>query len=182
MILREKTNSHAASVFGALLTFLVIALSGACLALLPTARVMADRPAASPASQLPFDPWTAAQTVNPADLVKELARANGSSRPVIVCAGFRVLYYGAHVPGAVFHGPAGKPEGLDDLKKWAQGIPRSSNLIVYCGCCPPDHCPNIRPAFEALRSMGFQHLRVLVLPRSLAEDWVELGYPVEKGM
>jgi hypothetical protein len=182
MNFREKANSHAARVFGALLASLMIVLCGAYFALLPKVRAMMDQAAARFASQLSFDPWTAAQTVKPADLVKELASAKGANRPVIVCAGFRVLYYGAHVPGAVFHGPAAKPEGLDDLKQWAQGIPRSANLIVYCGCCPPDHCPNIRPAFEALRSMGFQHLRVLVLPNSLAKDWVELGYPVEKGM
>ena len=29
--------------------------------------------------------------------------------------------------------------------------------------------------------MGFQHLRVLVLPNNLAKDWVGQGYPIEKG-
>jgi hypothetical protein len=28
--------------------------------------------------------------------------------------------------------------------------------------------------------MGFTHLRVLVLPKSFAEDWADKGYPVEK--
>lgn len=40
---------------------------------------------------------------------------------------------------------------------------------------------NIRPAFEELHSMGFQHLRVLVLPNNFAKDWVDQGYAVEKG-
>jgi hypothetical protein len=57
----------------------------------------------------------------------------------------------------------------------------SSNWVVYCGCYPFEKCPNIRPAFEELRSMGFQHLRVLVLPNNLAKDWVGQGYPIEKG-
>jgi thiosulfate/3-mercaptopyruvate sulfurtransferase len=132
-------------------------------------------------SALPAEPWTAAETVKPADLAREMAEAKGANRPVIVCTGFRFLYEGGHIPGAVFHGPASKPEGLDDLKKWAQGISRSSNVILYCGCCPFEHCPNIRPAFEALRSLGFDHLRVLVLPNNFAKDWVDQGYHSEKG-
>jgi thiosulfate/3-mercaptopyruvate sulfurtransferase len=124
-------------------------------------------------------PWTDAQTVTPAKLAKEIANSTGANRPAIVCSGFRVLYKGAHAPGAVYHGPASKPDGLDNLKKWAQEIPRSANLVVYCGCCPFNVCPNIRPAFEALRSMGFQRLRVLVLPNSFARDWVAHGYPLE---
>jgi thiosulfate/3-mercaptopyruvate sulfurtransferase len=128
----------------------------------------------------PSDPWTPAQIVQPADLVKELSGAP-SNRPIIVCVGFHTLYQGAHVPGAVFHGAAMSEQGLDDLKKWAKDLPASSNIVVYCGCCPLDHCPNLRPGFTALRDMGFHHLRVLNLPNSFAADWVEKGYPVEKG-
>jgi thiosulfate/3-mercaptopyruvate sulfurtransferase len=127
-------------------------------------------------------PWTDAETVTPAELAKVIANSTAANRPVVVCSGFRVLYEGAHVPGAVYRGPASKPDGLDNLKKWAQGIPRSANLVIYCGCCPFNVCPNVRPAFEALRSMGFQHLRVLVLPNSFAKDWVAQGYPIAKGM
>ena len=126
------------------------------------------------------EPWTDAQTVQPAELVKELA-AKGKNRPVVVCAGFSTLYEGAHVPEAVFHGPASQPEGLADLKKWAQGVPRSSDVVAYCGCCPFEKCPNIRPAFEALRAMGFQHLRVLVVPDNFYKDWYSKGYSVAKG-
>ena len=101
----------------------------------------AAQPAQHPA-QIPGDPWTPAQTVQPQDLLKELASA--SHRPVVVCVGFHPLFEGAHVPGAVFHGSASASEGLDDLKKWAQSVPRSANVVVYCGCCPMTHCPNIR--------------------------------------
>ncbi|HUO34056.1 MAG TPA: hypothetical protein VMU43_03595 [Candidatus Acidoferrum sp.] len=132
---------------------------------------------ARPAQSSP-DPWSPAQTVQPQELVRELA---GSHRPIVVCVGFRPLFEGAHVPGAVFHGSASNTEGLDDLKKWAQGLPRNANIVVYCGCCPMVHCPNIRPGFAALRDMGFTHLRVLLLPDDFATDWVARGYPIEKG-
>jgi hypothetical protein len=125
--------------------------------------------------------WSDSQTVHPSDLVKELGESKGAAKPVVVCVGFRPLYMGAHVPGAVFHGAAQSEQGLADLKKWAQALPRTTNLVIYCGCCPLDHCPNVRPAFSALHDMGFTNLRVLILPHDFATDWVEKGYPVEKG-
>jgi thiosulfate/3-mercaptopyruvate sulfurtransferase len=136
--------------------------------------------AKSPAATSP-DPWTKAQAVEPADLVKELSATNSAEKPVVVCVGFHIYFKNAHVPGAVFHGPALTPQNLDELKKWAQKIPRTANLIIYCGCCPLAGCPNLRPGFLALRDMGFRHLRVLPVPNSFAVDWVEKGYPVEKG-
>ncbi len=126
------------------------------------------------------DPWSASQTVLPADLVHELAAPSGT-KPTVVYVGFRPLFQGAHIPGAVFHGSTSKPEALAELKTWAQSLPRSTNLVIYCGCCPMPKCPNIRPAFAALRDMGFTHLRVLILPTDFNTDWTEKGYPVEKG-
>jgi len=127
------------------------------------------------------DPWTAAQTVAPAVFAKELADSPPSPRPTIVCVGFRTLYEGAHIPGASFHGPAWNQEGLADLKNWAEPLPRSANIVVYCGCCPLSHCPNLRPGFAALREMGFTHLRVLLIPKDLASDWIQPGYPIARG-
>jgi thiosulfate/3-mercaptopyruvate sulfurtransferase len=127
-----------------------------------------------------MDPWTSQQTVEPAVLVKEISGSE-SHRPTVVCVGFRTLYEGAHVRGAVFHGPAMNAEGLADLKKWAGPFPRSAEIVIYCGCCPLAHCPNISPAFNALKAMGFRHLRVLLLSHDFAHDWVEAGYPIAKG-
>jgi rhodanese-related sulfurtransferase len=127
------------------------------------------------------DPWTPAQTVEPAALAKEIAASNATSKPAIACVGFRVLYEGGHIPGASYHGPARTDEGLADLKKWADGLPRTTNIVLYCGCCPLTHCPNLRPAFAALRDMGFTHLRAVIMPTNFATDWADRGYPVEKG-
>jgi thiosulfate/3-mercaptopyruvate sulfurtransferase len=127
------------------------------------------------------DPWTSVQIIEPPDLMKELAAAHSAEKPIVVCVGFHTYFKNAHVPGAVFHGPAMTPQNLDELKKWAQKIPRTANLVVYCGCCPLTGCPNLRPGFLALRDMGFKRLRVLPVPNSFAVDWVEKGYPTEKG-
>ena len=127
------------------------------------------------------NPWTAADAIEPARLADELAHEGGSARNTIVYVGFTPLFEGGHISGAVFHGTASSAQGIADLKKWAAEQPRTTSLVIYCGCCPFGYCPNIRPAFVALHGMGFTHLRVLVMPNSFATDWVNKGYPVEKG-
>jgi rhodanese-related sulfurtransferase len=127
------------------------------------------------------DPWSSAQTVQPADLLKELAAPAHPDEPAVVCVGFRPLYQGAHIPRSVFHGAASTEQGLAELKTWAKSIPKATNVVLYCGCCPLAHCPNLRPSFVAMRDMGFTNLRVLILPNDFNTDWIEKGYPVEKG-
>ena len=155
--------------------------SAAFLVIAAVASIPFGTPRAQRSSHAASEPWTASQTILPAALARELAAPNSPDKPVVVCAGFHPLYHGAHIPGASYHGPASTPEGLADLKNWAAALPRSINLVVYCACCPLEHCPNIRPAFEALRGLGFSRLRVLLLPTDFNTDWIAKGFPVEKG-
>jgi len=126
------------------------------------------------------DPWTAADVVQAADLAREIAEKKPTSLTVLY-VGFRPLFNGGHIPGAVFHGAGSTEAGIAELKKWAATLPKSTKLVIYCGCCPFGICPNVGPAFSALREMGFSHLRVLALPDNFNEDWIEKGYPTEKG-
>jgi hypothetical protein len=135
---------------------------------------------AAQTAQRAAEPWTRAQTVEPGDFINELNSSTPAARPIVVYVGFPALYRGGHVPGASLHGPTSSPEGLADLKRWAQGVARSSNVVLYCGCCPLGVCPNVRPAFTALRDLGFDHVRVLLLPSNFATDWADKGYPVER--
>jgi len=125
------------------------------------------------------DPWTASQTVQPADLLKELA--DSKSAPTVVFVGFKRLYTSGHIKGAQYHGTAGNEAGLHELKTWASSLARSTNLVIYCGCCPMERCPNVRPAFTAIHELGFTKLRVLILPEDFAADWADKGYPYDKG-
>ncbi len=143
------------------------------------ASARAQNGASKPQTQA--DPWTVSETVTPADLEKELSDPEPAKRPIVACVGFKFLYDGGHVPGASFHGPASENEGMADLKAWAHGLPKSSNVVLYCGCCPMVRCPNLRPAFRALHDAGFARLRVLLLPTNFGTDWASKGYPVEKG-
>jgi thiosulfate/3-mercaptopyruvate sulfurtransferase len=127
------------------------------------------------------DPWSAAQSIQAAEFAHELGEKSGTP-PTVVYVGFHTLFGGGHIPGATFHGSASNEQGLAELKKWADSLPRTTNLVIYCGCCPFEKCPNIRPAFTSLSGMGFKKLRVLILPTSFVKDWAEKGYPIQKGM
>jgi thiosulfate/3-mercaptopyruvate sulfurtransferase len=128
------------------------------------------------------DPWSPAHLVEPADFARELSSKKPDSRPTIVYVGFRTLFEGGHIPGATFHGTASTEAGLASLKTWAASLPRTTDVVLYCGCCPFDRCPNLRPAFALFRDLGFTHLRVLALRTSFAADWAEKNYPIEKGL
>jgi len=122
------------------------------------------------------EPWAASEKLTPSELSAMLAKG---STPTIVYVGPRALFRVGHIPGATFHGPASEPEALRELTHWAGSLPRSGMLVLYCGCCPLEKCPNIRPAFEALRRLGLSNVRVLILKTSFKNDWVERNYQVE---
>jgi rhodanese-related sulfurtransferase len=111
---------------------------------------------------------------------EKLAERMKSAKPLVIHTGFAVLYRSAHIAGTVYAGPGSKPEGLEELKKLVANEPRDREIVIYCGCCPWEKCPNIRPAFAALHEMGFTKVSALYVPENLAKDWVDKGLPTEK--
>jgi rhodanese-related sulfurtransferase len=118
-------------------------------------------------------------SIEPKDLAAQLQ--GKGARPVLIHVGFAVLYRGKHIPQSVYAGPARSPEGIEALKKAVAALPKDGEIVVYCGCCPYDMCPNIKPALETLRQMGFTKVKALVIPKNFAADWVDQGYPIELG-
>ena len=45
-----------------------------------------------------------------------------------------------------------------------------------------DKCPNIRPANQTMKDIGFSRIRTLDLPANLHSKWSARGYPVERGL
>ncbi len=162
---RSTVHSHwkSSAVAAALGAFSLVLFAAAAAGIVPS----------------PSDPWKADQIVEPRELAAALSADRGPG-PEVVCVGMPFLYRSAHIPGAKLLGPALSPEGLDSLKKWAQGVPRESAIVLYCGCCPWADCPNLRPAFQTLQGMGFSNLKVLHLPHSFKLDWSDQGYSVQK--
>lgn len=114
--------------------------------------------------------WTPEQLLQPAELAAHLDSA--TNRPVIICVG-----PGASIPHSVAVGAVNSPEGLAKLKTELQALPRDKKVVVYCGCCPFDHCPNARPAVAMLTGMKFTNFYLLNLPHNLKTDWIDKGFP-----
>lgn len=120
------------------------------------------------------------QVIQPEEMVQAM-KSSGSQKLVVLYVGPRAFYLQAHLPGAENIGPVSKPEGMEKLRARAASLPKDGPVVIYCGCCPWDHCPNIRPAFAELKKAGFTHVRVLYLATGLGPNWVEKGFPVAKG-
>ncbi len=129
------------------------------------------------------DPWKDSDLLRPKDLVAAIASTQ--DRPLILHVGFPVLFRGAHIPGSIYAGEGSKftaPTG-DSARLTAAlaGVAHNREIVIYCGCCPWQNCPNVRPAFSAIKTLGYSRVKVLTIPNNLHTDWVEKGYPVEKG-
>ena len=104
-----------------------------------------------------------------------------NSAPQIVYVGFSILFKGAHIPKAAFAGPCSKQDGLDLLTQSVKSLSHDTEIVIYCGCCPFVRCPNVHPAYKALKDLGYTNVKVLELDTNLHTDWVEKGYPTETG-
>lgn len=124
--------------------------------------------------------FPASRLINPDELAKILQSAN-SEKPLMIQVGSHVLYTQAHIPGSEYIGPASSETGLESLRKRVEPLPRNKFVVLYCGCCPWSHCPNIKPADDALHALGFTNVRILYIANNFGGDWVEKGYPVSKG-
>jgi thiosulfate/3-mercaptopyruvate sulfurtransferase len=125
------------------------------------------------------NPWTSKQLIQPAALASQLK--NSSNKPLLLQVGFESLYAQGHIPGSKYCGPARSAEGIARLKTCLKSVSHTRAIVLYCGCCPWEECPNIRPAFEAVKAMGFTNVKVLYIANNLGRDWMQPGYPVAKG-
>jgi thiosulfate/3-mercaptopyruvate sulfurtransferase len=110
--------------------------------------------------------WLAADfpVMEPKDVAASLAKGAG---PAIFQVGPNVLYRGS------------RAEGLQLLRDAVAKLPHDREIVIYCGCCPWDHCPNIKPAMELLKGMGFTHVKAMYVANNFKADWIDRGYPVE---
>jgi hypothetical protein len=127
------------------------------------------------------DPWTADDILKP-EQVAPLVTAADPAGPLIIMVGAPATYLGAHISGSRFAGPGSTPGGIDALRKAVAGQPRSRQIILYCGCGAWDKDPDIRPAFAALRDVGFRNVKVIMIPTDLKTDWIDKGYPTDKNV
>ena len=94
--------------------------------------------------------------------------------------GSLVMFEQAHITGAEYAGAGSQAVGLQQLQKRVEGLSHDSFIVLYCGCCPWNRCPNVGPAFKLLHDFGFTHVKVLYLADNFGADWADKGFPVER--
>lgn len=119
-----------------------------------------------------------AQQIQPEEL-NQLLHARGAQKPLMLQVGSRMLFAQAHITGSEYVGAGSQPAGLQQLQNRVTPLARNTFIVIYCGCCPWNRCPNLGPAFKLLHDMGFTRVKVLHLAENLGTDWVNKGYPVE---
>lgn len=100
-------------------------------------------------------------------------------RPAVFMVGPNVLYRSKHIPDSIYTGPGRDEASLAMLKAEAGKLPRDREVVVYCGCCPWDRCPNVKPAFDLLKQMGFAKVKVLYLETGFKADWLDKGFEAQ---
>jgi len=128
-----------------------------------------------PAASIP-----AADLIRPAELAAAL-RSPAEPKPLILQVGFRTLYDQSHIPGAEYVGASSDSDGLRRLRERVARLPKDTAIVIYCGCCPWEHCPNIAAADDALHALGFSRVKALYIAANFGSDWVEKGYPATRG-
>jgi hypothetical protein len=119
------------------------------------------------------DPWTKSQLMAPSVLA-ELIKNPKVSKPLIFNIGVV-----ENIKGAINMGASSEKENLLRFKRKLSSIPKNSTIVIYCGCCPFERCPNIRPAFNAMQQAGFKSGLLLNLPTNVKVDWINKGFPLD---
>ncbi|MGE0638492.1 MAG: rhodanese-like domain-containing protein [Bacteroidia bacterium] len=120
------------------------------------------------------EPWSKEQLMEPADLAKIINDVS-AKKPIIYSVG-----PGANIKGSIEMGAAQEKENLDKLKAALSKLDKNTEIVILCGCCPFEHCPNIRPSFDLLNEMKFTNHKLLNLTKNLKVDWIDKGYPMNE--
>lgn len=125
-------------------------------------------------AQTVTEPWTASQLKSTQELADQI-NESGKTKPLIINIGPQAV-----IKGSVDAGPGHEKESIKKLEKILSKQDKNKEVVIYCGCCPFEKCPNIRPAFKALKEQGFTQARLLNIPKNIKTDWIDKGYPVSK--
>ena len=120
------------------------------------------------------EPWTKDQLIEPSQL-SGILNDPSAKQPILYSIGF-----GGGIKNSVDIGPVKDSINLNKWKKDLEKLPKNADIVIYCGCCPFEYCPNIRPAFQLLNEMKFANQKLLNLPHNLKMDWIDKGYPVKQ--
>ena len=116
--------------------------------------------------------WTASQLMQPETLAQKIE--NQEKLPLIISIGPQALIPHSKDIGMLVEEPnRARFDSLTDR------LSKKTPVVIYCGCCPFDKCPNVRPAIAVLKEKGFENFHLLNLSTSLKADWIDHNYPLK---
>ena len=117
--------------------------------------------------------WTKEQLAEPAALAKSIYTKQNDATIFSVGPG-------AVIPNSIDIGSVKEEDNMQKFKEAIDKLPKDTHIVIYCGCCPFEHCPNVRPAIAYLKSQSYTNYYLLDLLHNIKTDWIDKGYPVVK--
>jgi thiosulfate/3-mercaptopyruvate sulfurtransferase len=117
-------------------------------------------------------PYSPENLIAPADLAKMISHPSGKA-PVILNVGSMKLIKNAESGGMGY-----SDEGMKEFKSKVSKLDKNQLIVIYCGCCKMENCPNVKSPFDYLQSAGFKNFKILNIETGLYEDWISKGYPM----
>lgn len=125
-------------------------------------------------AQTKEEPWTASQLM-PTKELADIINNPKVEKPLIINIGPQAV-----IKGSVDVGPGKEKDNIKKLEKMLSKEDKNREVVLYCGCCPFDKCPNIRPAFSLIKEKGFAKAKLLDVPKNIKTNWIDPGYPVNE--
>ncbi len=117
--------------------------------------------------------WTKDQLVEPSALAKSIYLKQNDATVFSIGPS-------AVIPGSIDIGMVKDEKNMEKFKGEVDKLHKDSHIVIYCGCCPFEHCPNVRPAIAYLKKQSFTNYYLLDVPHNIKTDWIDKNYPVVK--
>ena len=119
-----------------------------------------------------LEPWGISQLLEPKLLSYKIE--SGKDLPKIISIG-----PGTVIKNSIEIGECRYNENIENLRTLISTYSKDEEIVLYCGCCPFENCPNIRPAFTLMNELGFKNHKLLNIKNNIKADWIDMGYQTE---
>jgi hypothetical protein len=104
------------------------------------------------------------------DLIKK------KTAPIIINCGNQANIRGAISIGELDQSGAWKQKLRTALRNKQLDKSFNKSVVVYCGCCSSDNCPNVGPVIKELIALGFKDVKGLYFFDGYGPEWKGKGY------
>jgi hypothetical protein len=96
--------------------------------------------------------------------------------PIIINCGNQANILGAISIGELDQSGTWKQKLRTALRNKQLDKSFNKSVVVYCGCCSSDNCPNVGPVIKELSAMGYKNVKGLYFFDGYGPEWKGKGY------